>query len=138
MFLLQSDGNRSYHGTPVRQPKVPVPVPTPSIGTPQPSRQTASLLASLDKSILQIRDWLTLLVSSLLHIEQFDYILNSDAKFKTSSFLTEQLIFRGLNSHWQITMTFTDHYPENVSWHYRRINVALRGGRKPQLDYMWN
>jgi hypothetical protein len=30
-----------------------------------PSRQTASLLASLDKSILQIRDWLTLLEDML-------------------------------------------------------------------------
>ena len=29
-----------------------------SPGTPQRSRQTANLLASLDKSILQIRDWL--------------------------------------------------------------------------------
>ena len=36
-----------------------------NLGTPvrssSGSRQTASLLASLDKSILQIRDWLTLL-----------------------------------------------------------------------------
>ena len=34
-------------------------------GTPQRSRQTANLLASLDKSILQIRDWLTLLESMI-------------------------------------------------------------------------
>ena len=37
----------SLHGTPVR--------------TSSNSRHTANLLASLDKSILQIRDWLTLL-----------------------------------------------------------------------------
>jgi hypothetical protein len=36
-----------------------------SPGTPQRSRQTANLLASLDKSILQIRDWLALLESMI-------------------------------------------------------------------------
>lgn len=38
---------------------------TPKHGTPVRGRQTANLLASLDKSILQIRDWLTLLEGML-------------------------------------------------------------------------
>lgn len=52
--FFQSQRPSSHHGTPVKQ-----------------SRQTSSLLASLDKSILQIRDWLTLL-QDMLQKERVD------------------------------------------------------------------
>ncbi|XP_059082484.1 dystrophin-like [Tigriopus californicus] len=52
--FFQTQRPSSHHGTPVKQ-----------------SRQTSSLLASLDKSILQIRDWLTLL-QDMLQKERVD------------------------------------------------------------------
>lgn len=56
-FSNSSNNNNDFNppGTPTRS----------SSGTSGTGRHTATLLASLDKSILQIRDWLTLLESMI-------------------------------------------------------------------------
>ena len=64
----QATSNSNYHrnyGNNNNELLVPPSNNQKQPNTPQRSRATANLLASLDKSILQIRDWLTLLESMI-------------------------------------------------------------------------